>query len=414
MLPEASIIKLFIIYPNIYNIYKDNIDKSYLKDSYPDLYNILLSVITFRTLKPDNSSLEDFHAYHLASKQFTGKERNAFEVVFEQVVNSQASEEAILDLLKASNRRAVLQRLAVVSFESIDNPGRSSEIPKLVESLQQEALPSAVEDTFITENLEDLYVHQVKTQGLRWRLQSLNRSLGSLRKGDFGFVFARPETGKTTFLASEVSSMVNQTEHPIVWFNNEEQGEKVMLRIYQATLGLPLEQLLSNIKANQKEFLKLTKGNIKIYDNAIITEKDVIRVCESLSPSLIIFDQIDKIGGFDADREDLKLGAIYQWARELAKTYAPVVGICQADGSGEGQKWLTMANVSNAKTSKQAEADWILGIGKQNEPGMEFVRHFHISKNKLFGDEDTDASLRHGKWDVKIKPEIARYEDYLR
>ena len=73
-----------------------------------------------------------------------------------------------------------------------------------------------------------------------------------------------------------------------------------------------------------------------------------------------------------------------------------------------------MANVSNAKTSKQAEADWILGIGKQNESGMEYVRHFHVSKNKLFGDEDSDPNMRHGKWDVKIQPTIARYEDYLK
>jgi hypothetical protein len=45
--------------------------------------------------------------------------------------------------------------------------------------------------------------------------------------------------------------------------------------------------------------------------------------------------------------------------------------ICQADGTGEGQKWLTMSNVANAKTSKQAEADWILGIGKVNDPGYD-------------------------------------------
>ena len=64
---------------------------------------------------------------------------------------------------------------------------------------------------------------------------------------------------------------------------------------------------------------------------------------------------LDKIKGFNSDRDDLKLGFIYQWARELAKQYCPVIGVSQADGTGEGKKWLTMDNVSGAKTSKQAK-----------------------------------------------------------
>ncbi len=105
------------------------------------------------------------------------------------------------------------------------------------------------------------------------------------------------------------------------------------------------------------------------------------------------------------------MGAIYQWARELAKKYAPVIGVCQADGSGEFVKWLTMAHVADAKTAKQAEADWILGIGRSQLEGVENIRHAYISKNKLTGDEDTEAELRHAKFDIWINPEIARYSD---
>ena len=412
-IPECAIIGLYIKNPFIYNNY-NNLNISYLKDSYPELAKILNTVKLFRLRYPDNSSTEDFHAFYLASHNLSSKERDAFEAVYEQIASSESSKEVILDLLKEANRRAILQQLAIASFESIDDCTRELDVVKLYESLKQDTISSTTEDTFVTCDLEELYEQQVKTRGLRWRLESLNRSLGSLRVGDFGFVFARPETGKTTFLASEVSYMAGQTTQPILWFNNEEQGAKVMLRIYQAALGFPLEQLLSSIKRNKADFLRLTSGNIRLLDGAYLTKDIVTRNCEALKPSLIIFDQIDKIGGFDADRKDLELGEIYIWARELAKTYAPVIGVCQADGSGEGSKWLTMANVSNAKTSKQAEADWILGIGKQNESGMEYVRHFHVSKNKLFGDEDSDPNMRHGKWDVKIQPTIARYEDYLK
>ena len=101
-------------------------------------------------------------------------------------------------------------------------------------------------------------------------------------------------------------------------------------------------------------------------------------------------------------------------ARELAKTYAPTIGVCQADGSAEGQKWLSMANVSNAKTSKQAEADWILGLGKTHEETAEYIRYINLSKNKLMGDKDTIHSLRHGRFEVVIQPEIARYKDIVK
>jgi hypothetical protein len=70
-----------------------------------------------------------------------------------------------------------------------------------------------------------------------------------------------------------------------------------------------------------------------------------------------------------------------------------------------------MSNVANAKTSKQAEADWILGIGKVNDPGYENVRYLHLSKNKLMGDEDSKPDQRHGRREVIIRPDIARYVD---
>lgn len=169
--------------------------------------------------------------------------------------------------------------------------------------------------------------------------------------------------------------------------------------------------MFGNREQSKKLYKDLTGDRVKIVDKANIYKQDVERICERMQPALIVFDQIDKVKGFNADREDLRLGSIYQWARELAKTYCPVIGVTQADGSGEGKKRLTMENVANAKTAKQAEADWILGIGKVNDPGYEYVRTLHLSKNKLAGDECTIPELRHGTRDVIIDPIIARYED---
>ena len=125
---------------------------------------------------------------------------------------------------------------------------------------------------------------------------------------------------------------------------------------------------------------------------------------------MIIFDQIDKIKGFKADRNDLELKAIYQWAREIAKKYAPVIAVSQASGEAEGKLWLTMDMVDGSKTGKQGEADWILGIGKEQD-NTSRLRFLNICKNKLIGDVDTLPELRHGSTQVLIRPEVARYED---
>jgi hypothetical protein len=199
-----------------------------------------------------------------------------------------------------------------------------------------------------------------------------------------------------------------------VWFNNEEQGSKVMLRVYQAYFGVTMEQLLANPRKFKIEFQSRVKGKFKLVDNANIERRQVEKIHEQLRPSLAIYDQGDKVKGFEADREDLRLGKIYIWQRELAKEYCPAIGVCQADGSAEGQKWLTMDNVANAKTSKQAEADWILGIGKVHAEGAENTRYFNISKNKLMGDADSLSDLRHGRFEVYIEQERARYKDIMR
>lgn len=45
--------------------------------------------------------------------------------------------------------------------------------------------------TEVSSDLERLIEQNYAQQGMRWRLDCLNKSLGSLRPGDFGFIYAR-------------------------------------------------------------------------------------------------------------------------------------------------------------------------------------------------------------------------------
>jgi replicative DNA helicase len=138
--------------------------------------------------------------------------------------------ETVQNLLETIKTKRICQDISGAAFDAWRGYKSVSDVLSLAEQLRN---PQIKATEFVTDDIHEILNDTVRKPGLRWRLGVLNRSLGSLRKGDFGFVFARPETGKTTFLASEVSFMASQVSSnsgPILWFNNEEQGKKVKLR----------------------------------------------------------------------------------------------------------------------------------------------------------------------------------------
>lgn len=410
VLPECVIIKYLINY-SIYiskiqyiNISKDFKELSIIYGALKDLQESIPNV---------DKTLDELEAYVYASyPNLTAVSKEAIGLIFTQLRETDISQAVVEQIMDEIQQRHIAQMCAVSALEYAEGRITWDKFLDNTSSLKAGKPHTNSEIIFVTDDLESLKEMTVSKPGLRWRLNSLNRSLGSLRGGDFGFIFARPERGKTTLLASETTYMASQADKPVIWLNNEEQGEKVKVRSFQGALGITSQELFSDVKKYKKAYDEITRGNHRIYDEAALHRRDVERILSSVPPGLVIFDQIDKIKGFDADRPDIVFGRIYQWARELAKSLAcPVIGICQSDGTGEGVKWLTMSHVAEAKTSKQAEADWILGVGAVNQDGYEMIRYLNISKNKLMGDEDSDPELRHGRFDVIIRPDIARYED---
>ena len=411
---EEQIIKLFCEDREVYTKYYKYVNLGYVKTNYTNHYKLFTSIDTYYDKYDDkdhiNSSELDIQFNSNWLLQET--ERKELTLLIQRIFDVELSnKDAVINLLSEHRRRGLAGDLAKLALDVEDGTANADDLLEKfkdfdVQDIEQESI------NFVQMDLEDLYESQIETPGLRWRLDWLNKSMGSLRQGDFGFIFARPETGKTTFLASEISHMIKQTDGDILWFNNEEQGKKVGIRIFQSFFGAEQQILFGQQKqVYNQQYRDMVGDRIKILDfEDSSNPKRIEEILSSTNPALIIFDQIDKIKGFKADRNDLELKAIYQWARELAKKYAPVIGVSQASGEAEGKLWLTMDMVDGSKTAKQGEADWILGIGKEQDNSSR-LRYFNITKNKLIGDTDTLPDLRHGQTQVLIKPEIARYEE---
>lgn len=393
--------------------YYQVVNKKHYKVNSKEIYNILLILEKLRSEEPFNErdiSIEELQLAFQAKAFIKNEdEQILYEQIFLAIEQDNVEAKLVESLFKKHLDQVKASEVFTIADDVIEGKRSYDEIVQFVEEHKEEV---KFEYEFVSDDLATLLRNTVQGEGLNWRLPFLQQALGPLRKGDFGFVFARPETGKTTFLASEVSYMAEQLANsengPVLWFNNEEQGDKVKIRVYQGVLGVTQRELLSNVDKYNILFNEKIKSKFKLLDEAVLSKWMVERIVKKFNPGLILFDQIDKIQGFAADREDIVLGKIYQWARELAKTYCPVIGICQAGNSGEGKLYMQMDDVDRSKTSKQAEADFIIAIGKDHDL-HEHVRGIHIIKNKLSGDEHTEEALRHGKRKVLIVPDIARY-----
>ena len=388
----------------------------YFKTNHKVLFKVFLALFKAHEagedVTPESLTLTLYTMY----PNLRDDERHLIDDVVQKITELEIDDTMATEYLRTHLEQTVATQIAIKSLEVSQGNGSLGTVRELLDKLDLTE-PEEVTDGFVTTDLELLVNETILNQGLRWRLTTMNRMMGSLRKGNFGFIFARPETGKTTFLASEVMFMAEQAKErglgPILWLNNEEDGSKVVLRCYQALFGITKEELYTNLQFYKDEFERRVGGHFLFYDDAFINKKTVEKLCKQHKPSLILIDQIDKVVWHDSERYDLKMKAIYQWARELSKTYCPVIAVCQAGGTAEGKKYLNMNDVDSSHTAKQGEADFMIGIGKTNSDGEEFVRYLSMAKNKLDGDEDTDPDLRHGKMPIIIHPNIARYADSI-
>jgi hypothetical protein len=407
-LVEISLIP-HLLSKEVYASYKDYIPREHLKENFKELWYVYQTLDGVHKEVARDPTLDELEAFFFFSHPDADSE--IYVELFQRIRSVNISEEAAGVLLQKIKKKQQALELSEASMKYASGYGEIGSVIELSKQLEEEPVEEEVVECM---DLEAILDSAILKTGLRWRLNCLNKSLGSLWDGDFGFIFKRPESGGTAFCASEVGHMLDQAERPIIWFNNEESDNKVKLRIYQSYFGITLEQLIANKRKYSEEFRAKVGNKFQFYGLEHCNRQSVEKIIKAQNPCLVVYDQLDKVLGFENDRDDLKLGAIYQWARELCKKGHAAIGVTQADGTAEGVKWLTMQHVANAKTSKQAEGDWILGMGKTNADGAEYVRYLNICKNKLLGDQDSIPDLRHSRHEVWIEPQIMRFRDIVR
>lgn len=269
----------------------------------------------------------------------------------------------------------------------------------------EEGLTRRVRTPDVTLDWDEMIAEDEHNIGFSWRLGAVGRHLRSLRPGDFGVIAMRPDRGKTSWIASEVTHMAPQIDslkemyppsyegerRPTLWLNNEGPGRRILARLRQAALGW------SNSEIRTKGHVKARAAYIKLLggDEDLIIVKDihgfkhyeVEELIRKYNPALVVFDMIDNIqfAGLtmnQGQRTDQLLEAMYQWARMLAVKYGfAALATSQISADGEGERYPVQTLLKDSKTGKQGACDFILTGGF--DPAMPNTRFIGTTKNKI-------------------------------
>lgn len=266
---------------------------------------------------------------------------------------------------------------------------------------------------FVDDDIYDLLNREEDTFGVNWRLKCLQQCMRPLRGGDFGIVAGRPDKGKTSFLASELTYMAPQLkDQPVLWLNNEGPGQKIKTRLYIAAFGMSVTNLREYSKDHdiRTEYKTLIKNDILIKDIHDWDAAQVQGVIEYCRPGIVVFDMIDKIKGFSGDqsRTDQQLEEMYDWARNKCVQY-DMIGIAtsQISNEGDGLAYPGLGMLKDSKTGKQGACDFQLMIGASNEEALQSARYLSMPKNKL----RRDGFPKDPRTEVIFNQETSRYED---
>lgn len=253
----------------------------------------------------------------------------------------------------------------------------------------------------VLDDVDELLRMDEENIGLRWRTNAFSDNIRALQSGDLAIFAARPDAGKTTWLASELTYMAPQIDklfpgegRHILWFNNEGPGKRIKRRLYQAALGMTLSELsaLSHAGTLKKAYSKAVGGReniIRVFDIHDFWSHEVEELISNIPSALCVFDMVDNIkfssgvanGG---QRTDQILEAMYQQVRIWAVKYdMAAIATSQASGDAEGNVYPDQTMLKDSKTGKQGAADLIAFLGKSASEGLENSRFISAPKNKL-------------------------------
>ena len=356
----------------------------------------------------EDIKVDELYSLHTAifNPALTRAAKEKFSELVEDIKEVQEpNKEIAKDIMRILSDRDLAQRIAVEATEIFNGKEANfAEITSMID--KHKTSVSEDKNPAVTNNIEEVMELLDVTTKWKFNIPVLRDNVGGIGGGNLMIAFARPETGKTAFwvsLCAGPDGFCSQGAK-VHAFINEEPAIRTQMRAISCYTGMTREEIIEDKEMANRSWSEI-KDNIFMFDTVDWSIEDIDAHCEKNKPDIIVIDQLDKINvsGTYA-RTDEKLRQIYTSVREIAKRRnCAVIAISQASADAHNRNSISFDQMENSKTGKAAEADLIIGIGRNANSDLENkIRTLCISKNKING--------YHGEPVCTIRRSISRYE----
>ena len=153
---------------------------------------------------------------------------------------------------------------------------------------------------WINDSIESILAMEEKDYGLKFPLQVLQGAIKGVLGGASVAIAGRPDKGKTSLIAFVLQHFARQLdsyfdpERPILWLNNEGKGTRIVPRIYQAALGVDMDELVALSNAGELraryEAVVGRVDRIRVKDMHGASFAQIEQVIEQMKPSVVVCD----------------------------------------------------------------------------------------------------------------------------
>ena len=401
---EKQMIRL-MLNKKFYTQYKGTLSPTVFAGDISSLYDTIQKA---HDKYEEDIKVDDLYSLHTAifNPALTRVAKEKFSELVEDIKEVvEPNKEIAKDIMRILSDRDLAQRIAVEATEIFNGKEANfNEISSMIDSHKTNT--SEDKNPAVTNNVDEVLDLLGMTTKWKFNIPMLRDNVGGIGGGNLMISFARPETGKTAFWISLCSGPEGFAEQgaKIHAFINEEPAIRTQMRAISCYTGMTREEIIQEKNMAQRVWSEI-KDNISMFDTVDWSMEDIDAHCEKHRPDIIVIDQLDKVNvsGTYA-RTDEKLRQIYTSAREIAKRRdCAVIAMSQASADAHNRNSISFDQMENSKTGKAAEADLIIGIGRNSNSDTENkIRTLCISKNKING--------YHGEPVCTIRREISRYE----
>jgi replicative DNA helicase len=355
----------------------------------------------------------------VAHSSFKQDKQDRYQAVFDRM-KEYSSTELATTIVNKYMKQDYCQQIADISLRGAEGDSVDiSDIEEILDEYKQESgLATSLDAAIVTSSMEEL-LEEHQSSGFDWPVRCLNKSVGRVGAGDLVCVAMRPNTGKTTFLCSAITTIAKQIEEDetILWFANEEKPTKVMRRLLSAATGLTIQELEADYGNAQKVYEKAIcgpMGKIKVVKAHGMGHKELETYIKNYKPKAVVVDQLWKVKGFEksAGTDTERLRRLFEWGREMAAIYeCPFIVTHQVKTEGHGVEYLDSSMLYLSGTGIQGEVDVLLLLGRNFHAGQEHLRFLSIGKVKETSGPDVDPTLSEGKFILELDAARAQWRE---